>query len=388
MSTVLRRPRPLVHRRAPFVVGVDEALRAGIALLEAGRPEEARHVFEQVRISVPDHPTALTMLASIAFRTGEDALGEAYVERAIGALRRGLGAAPDSPGLLAPLVNLLLARGRDGEAAELAPRLQLPLAPIRMDPATFAARRERARARGLPPVLVVTVPKSASETIWNRLTEGLRLPRTHVSLGLFPHCLLLPARVRAFAAGGISAKEHILPTRHNLRVLAEAGIRRLVVHLRDPRQCVLSWAHFVAGDVSRRKLGPLWRDTVPPKRVLDAGTAAVLDWCLERVLPLHLDFVRRWLAVAGAPDRAGLPEVRFTTFEDFLASPDRHMRQLLEAFDIPADLFDEAAAAEAADVHRRRGEAEEWRRAFDRRQLRRIAGLWDAGLGARFGWPP
>lgn len=350
----VRRPR---LRRLPHIVGVDEALRAATRRLDAGRLAAARHLLEQVRVSVPDHPTALTLLASIAFREGEDDLGEAYRERAIEALFGALRCRPEAPGLLAPLVNLLLSVGRDAEAEALARRLRLPFNPIRMEQGEFRRRWERARARRLPPVLLVTVPKSASETVWSRLSEGLRLPRAHLSLGLFPHCLLLPDRLQAFARGGIAAKEHIRPTRHHLRALAETGVRRLVVHLRDPRQCLLSWAHFVLEDVSRRRLGPLWRDTVPPKTVLDAGIAAVLDWCLDHVLPLHVAFVRDWLVAAR--EREG-PEIRFTTFEDFRAEPDGLLAALLEWFGVdPAD-FDAAAAAAALDPD----------------------------LAARFGWPP
>lgn len=380
-GTVRRLRRPCL----PYRVGIDEALRAATKLLDAGRVAEARHLFEQVRVSAPDHPTALTLLASIAFREGEERLGEAYRERAIESLRAGLENDPDAPGLLAPLVNLLLAAGRDTEAEPLAARLRLPFNPIRMDGREFHQRWQQARSRGLPPVLLVTVPKSASETVWSRLSDGLRLPRAHLSLGLFPHCLLLPARVRAFAEGGMAAKEHILPTPHNLRALAAAGVERLVVHLRDPRQCLLSWAHFVLDSVARRRLGPLWRDTVPPKRVLDAGLAAVLDWCIGQVLPHHLRFVRAWLGVATAGTG---PRIRFTTFEQFLADPDGHLARLLAWFGVDPALCDRAAAGRAADVHRRRGEAEEWRRVLDRDQRRRLASLWDAELAERFGWSP
>ena len=371
--------------RLPHRLGLDEALRAGFALLEAGRLAEARHLFEQVRLSAPHHPTALVMLAVIAFRVGEDALAEVYLEEALAVYRDQLRQAPGAPGLLAPLVNLLLAKGREEEAERLARTLELDLNPIRCEPGDFLAAWRRARARGLPTLLLVTLPKSASETIWNRLAAGLGLPTTHLSLGLFPHCCLLPSRLRRAAVGGLSAKEHILPSTHNLESLREVGLTRLLVHLRDPRQAVLSWAHFVSGDVAHRRMGAVWRSTVPPRAVLERGFPAVLDWCIDRVLPLYVRFAEAWVARA---DKADSPwRVRILTFERFLREPTAYMEEVLEHFAIDPALFDSEAAAAAASFHQRRGRPDEWREVFTRAQKARARRILPAELCERFGWP-
>ncbi len=384
MSMQPRRRPPLRAAPRPHQVPLGHALRAGFALLEAGRLAEARHLFEQLRLSAPDHPTALTMLSVIAFRLGEDALGEAYRERAIAVYRGHLQQAPGEPGLLAPLVNLLLAKGLEREAEACSRELELALNPIRSDTAAFCARWRSARARGLPTLLLVTMPKSASETIWNRVAAGLDLPQTHLSLGLFPHCCLLASRMRQARQGGLTSKEHILPTAHNLALLWEHGIDRLVVHLRDPRQAVLSWAHFVQEDVAQRRMGAIWRSTVPPRAVLDRGFEAVLDWCIDTVLPRFVDFARAWGECAG--QGGNLPRIRILTYERFLADPGDYMEVLLGHFDIPAETFDAQAAAAAASVHLRQGRVDEWRTVFTRAQRARVNRLVTAELCRRFGW--
>ncbi len=376
--------RPLRRAPGPHRMLVNDALRAAFALLEAGRVEDARQLFEQIRLSAPEHPTALTMLSVVHFRLGEKALGEAYLQQAIETYERHLEKAPRDPGLLAPLVNLLLAAGRETEAEQRSRQLELELNPIRATAEEFCRAWRHAKARRLPLLLLVTVPKSASETIWNRLARGLGLPQTHLSLGLFPHCCLIGSRLRQATAGGMTSKEHILPTRHNLEMLQSYGIDHLIVHLRDPRQAVLSWTHFVIDDVSRRRMGAIWRSTVPPRSVLDGGFASVLDWSIEHVLPRYVDFARRWATLADGP--SGRLRVRLLSYERFLEDPDGYVDEVLEHFSIPERLYDRRAAAAAASVHLRKGRRDEWRDVFTRRQRQRADALLDAELCARFGW--
>jgi len=363
--------------RAPLTV--EQALMAAHAQQRAGALDPARAIYERVLTLAPRHPRALTMLGTIAYQQGDEALGDAYIERAIEVLE---GVAGEDAGQAAGLANLLLARGRTSEALTLLAGLELPLNPIRATPEAFAERRAGAQAAGRPAMLITTVPKSASESIWNRLAAGLGLAQSHVSIGLFPDCALVPARVRDLAAGGIIAKEHIAPTPYNLDSLRAAGIDRLVVHLRDPRQATLSWAHFVRDDVGKRPLGPIWRKIVPPARVLEAGLEAVVDWCVEHYLPRLIDFARDWAEVQAKP--AGGLAVRCLSFEQYVANEAAYLREVLDLYDLDQAGF--AAETRAETVHWRKGETAEWRSVFTAAQRRRAQRQMPAGLAGRFGW--
>jgi hypothetical protein len=228
------------------------------------------------------------------------------------------------------------------------------------------------------------MPKSASESIWNRLAEGLGLAQSNVSIGLFPDCALVPHRVGLFASGGVIAKEHIRPTEHNLRVLRTHGIARIVVHLRDPRQATLSWAHFVRDDIARRPLAPIWRRIVPPPRVLQRGLEATIDWCLEHYLPLLMGFIEGWVAMAHDP-RADLA-VRCLTFEQFRLAPEHYLSEVLAFYGIERGRL--ALDAEAEVVHLRKGALDEWRGVFTRAQRRRASAAIPGRLAEAFGWRP
>lgn len=363
---------------------VDDAFVRARTLQGEGKLDEAIVIYEQILLRFPQHSDSLTLLASASYQRGNDIQGEAYVNRAIEAQRYILQRLPDAPTAWAPLANLLLAKGAQQEAESICARLNLPLNSIRSDRTAFFNRRNEAMLAGLPPMLITTLPKSASESIWNRFAEGLGLAQSHISIGLFPDCCILGPRAADFAQGGVISKEHVAATEHNLKMLRQAGIRRVLVHLRDPRQAVVSWAHFVRDDVSMRLLAPIWRKIVPPASVLAKDLDAVVDWSVEHYLKLQMDWIRTWIAAEGGEEA---PEILFLDFESFKRDPDDYFDRVLAFFRIAPGAFDRTRGAQAEDVHLRRGETEEWRSVLSRAQQARALEIMTPELCARFGWP-
>lgn len=363
---------------------VDQAFVRGRTLQSEGQLDEAIRIYEQILLRFPQHSDSLTLLASASYQRGDDIQGDAYVNRAIEAQRYILQRLPDAPTAWAPLANLLLARGQQEEAESICRNLRLPLNSIRADRQTFLNRRNAAMLSGLPPMLITTLPKSASESIWNRLAEGLGLAQSHLSIGLFPDCCILGPRVQEFAQGGVVSKEHVPASKHNLEMLRAAGIRRTLVHLRDPRQAVVSWAHFVSSDVSMRLLAPIWRKIVPPASLLAQGLSAVIDWSVEHYLKLQVEWVQGWVKAAEAETEG--PEILFLDFEGFRRDPDDYLAQVLAFFRVAPDAFDPERGAAAEDIHLRRGDTDEWRQALSKAQQDRALEIMTPELCRRFGW--
>ncbi len=371
--------------RAPETkLSVEQAFAWAYERQKTGALDEARPVYEHILGTLPHHGRSLTMLASIAYQTGHDVQADAYLDRAIGLHRADVDRNPANSGAQAQLVNLLLARGRDTEAEHFAEHLSLELVPVRATPEAFQRRRAAAQDRGLPPILINTIPKSASESIWNKLAEGLGLAQAHISIGLFPDCTIIPSRIGMLSRGGLITKEHLPANRYNLKMLSGHGIDRLVFHVRDPRQATLSWAHFVRDDVSSRLLGPLWRKIVPPAHVVCGDMSEVIDWCLDSYLPLLIDFLARWREVQADP---GQPlSVQFMSFETFRIDPDHYFDEVLDFYGIARDDF--AAEAEAEVVHLRKGQLDEWRGVFTEAQRHRAWELIPQDIAEAFGWQP
>lgn len=350
----------------------------------SGDLSQAKRAYGEVLALIPHHADALTMLGSIAYQEGDDLQAEAYLERAIAIYGAVVAQMPGQLRARGPLVNLLLARGRIEEAQSHADALELPVNPVRATPQEFMRRIRFGRENGLPPILINTVPKSASESIWNRLAEGLYMGQGHISLGLFPDCCVLPARVRFAQQGGFITKEHIAATPYNLAALSQNGLSRVVCHLRDPRQATLSWAHFVRDDVSMRMMAPIWRKIVPPASLPRDDIEAFVDWSIDHYLPHLVDFVRGWIAVEQAPDAA--VQVLFMTFEQFRTAPESYFEQILSFYDIDPAAY--RSDAEAKVVHLRKGQVDEWREAMSSAQRKRAWKAIPKDMAARFGWEP
>ncbi len=373
---------PQTRRVSDKTFSIPEAMDFARRRHQAGALSEARRFYELVLESESNHTDALTLLASILYRTGEEGDAEALLERAIDLYRNTLRDAGADFGPLAALVNLLLARGRVGEAERRAQLLNLPVLPVRATEQEFLARREAAMGAGLPLVVLTTLPKSASESIWNQLAEGLQAAQCHLSIGLFPDCCLIPSRVHFGAPGGIVAKEHFAASNHNLETLAEFGIDRIVVNLRDPRQVTLSWVHFVREDISQRLLAPIWRKIVPPSKILDEPLETQIDWALDSFMPLLIEFARDWIAADRDQNRP--LKALFLSFEEFRADPVAYAHKVVDFYDLPRDRFAQAADFEV--VHLRKGLTDEWRSVFTPEQQARAWDRIPEDLARTMGW--
>ena len=160
----------------PQRMAVDQAFAQAQACHAAGQLNDAKAAFERILTETPDHPQALTMLASIYYRLGRDSQADAYLDRAINVYRAVLVEAPNMQRLRAGYVNLLLARDRVAEAESEIRSLLMPLVPMRADPAEFERMRRQGQEKKLPPILVQIAARSRPVlTNWLR---GVRPPRS------------------------------------------------------------------------------------------------------------------------------------------------------------------------------------------------------------------
>ncbi len=349
-----------------------------------GRLLQARQGYQEVVLANPQYAEAHAMLASIDYREGSIPSAERHLARAVEACRAAAERQPGNPGLRASLANLLLAQGANAGAEQELQNLSLPLNPIRADPEEFERRRQSRIDERMPSILISSLPKSASESIWNKLAQGLDYAQCYFSVGLFPDCTAIPGRVSEAGRGGVIVKEHLAPTAHNLRALAQADWDRVIVHLRDPRQATLSWLHFARDDINRRLMAPLWRKIVPPAAVLQGPLSEQIDWGLEHYMPLLLKFAQDWHAVEAMSSQ--VPSVLFLDFELFRRHPEAYFARVLDFCGIDRTCF--ADEVEAEVVHLRKGLIEEWRQVFTTRQAQRAWAMISGDLAERFAWQP
>lgn len=222
--------------------------------------------------------------------------------------------------------------------------------------AGFAERQREAIGRGLPSILISTLPKSGSLFILNTLRAGLGVPHCALSyIGLFAD--LIPRRVRAFSRGGAVAVEHIFPTERDLALLRDAGLRRLVFHTRDVRQVALSFVHHTLSD----EVDTLPRQKLTRRRADAARDQELFEIIYRGKLAEWLAFLDQWAAFLETDHGF---EIRLTTFDELTGDEEGFFRGVLRFFGVPETAFDWSVLGRSKQEragHFRRGDKNEWR---------------------------
>ncbi|MGE3521021.1 MAG: tetratricopeptide repeat protein, partial [Vicinamibacterales bacterium] len=322
----------------------DPAAWAGLgdALLRQQRPADAVSAFRNAAILAPQSPDAWLGLGRSLAASGDAAGARRAFFRC---LSIDLATAAERRGLADALTEFVLFGG------------YLP----DLDPATMAPRH--------PGIFIASLPKSGTVFLQSALCKGLgKRPVAVPSGGLFPNVTIAQSAIeRLHETGGIYVI-HCAPSAYNRREIHHR-LDRLVVHVRDPRQALLSWAHFLPQVI--RNIDPVYRHHYELPADYDAlPFPAQLDWQIEHHLPHIVAFIAGWTAFAD--DVACRTRVLFTTQEEMARDQDAFFRRLLSFHDIPESAFEFPEAPRVGSDNFRSGEVDEWREAFNPDQRERM----------------
>ena len=173
-------------------------------------------------------------------------------------------------------------------------------------------QRYRARRRDIPGIILNTLPKSASVYILSKLSGGLKIPHRYIHIGRFPDNLIVPDLTKELARGGMIAQSHFPAKGHNLVTLQRCGIDRIIVHVRDPRQAMLSWVHHVIKRRSRQHPELVGIDVLPPESYFSLPLTDLITWHIENYLPVQIKWIEDWLD--ASEDSMWNVKVRFTKY--------------------------------------------------------------------------
>lgn len=234
------------------------------------------------------------------------------------------------------------------------------------------AREERIAA-GLPSVAFIPQGKSGSVTLGTVFTNGFRLPCVAYSLVTRR---VIPSWAKDYARGGAAYVTHLYPESVNISRLKESGISKVIVHVRDPRQALLSFVHHIDRypmDFPQLNNDDYRRLTLNKK----------IDVVFDEWYPVTVDWIEGWAKAAGEMD------ILFSTFEEFRTSPQSVVERYLAYYGGDRSWFDSSTVFshdEKTDYHFRRGEIDEWRRVFSPEQIERVNGALSEEVRLLFGW--
>ncbi len=242
---------------------------------------------------------------------------------------------------------------------------------------------EQARGRGLPGLPVVTMPRSGTQFLGNNLALVYRHRPVPTGCGMFPDVRLIPARLRTQAAGGLMSTDHTAPVAANLDALAEAGITRLCLVVRDPRQATLSRLNQLA--TANDDMRTFLRVAPPlpfPEAWESLSFADKAAWFGDHWLPVLVRWLTDWLTVADADPRF---RVHVTAFEAMRAAPRDAINAMLAFAGASCRLKATLAPHSGDHYHASAGDA--WRTTLPAGLAARWAAGVPAALCRRFGWP-
>jgi Sulfotransferase domain len=185
---------------------------------------------------------------------------------------------------------------------------------------------------GFRPVVLITLPKSGSMYLYHTLRLSYDLVTSQHFGGEFPHVELNRNLVSELLNSHKAISQtHIGPSHHNLAVL-DHYFDLAVIHVRDPRQALLSWVHSIVN---------LMQNSAIDHKIFgfesgyfDLPLSARIDREIDRFYPAMIDWLTAW---ANVIDHQLDHSCNFivTHFEDMAKDPPAAARHIADAFGLP-----------------------------------------------------
>lgn len=231
-------------------------------------------------------------------------------------------------------------------------------------------------------IFVNTLPKSGSVYIVNCLKKNLShkgYSFIRISKDRFHDDYLNTSLLSHIKNKKYLSQEHVDASETNLRILKKA-LPKFVLHLRDPRQAMLSWVHHVEKVQLNHKF--LWsEDICPPEEYFTWPFEEKIDWQIEHYLSACVDWIEEW---CNAIDSGGL-DILVTTFEEMKQDQDAFFKRILKFYNLNTPDF-QTIPFQPGKNHHRKGSVDEWKIVCTPNQIARINEMVSDELLERFGW--
>jgi hypothetical protein len=246
-------------------------------------------------------------------------------------------------------------------------------------------------SRDIPPILISTISKSGSTFLPRVLCDRLVIPSTKifVEIAEHHHRELMPAALKKFATGGVLCRQHFHPDERVLRQLSEAGIDRILFHIRDPRQALISWVFYMES-VLRKHTAPCGSVMgISPFQYGRMNLEQKIDFHIDRFFVRTMDLIEAWLDAKQA--RPYGVRIRFTRFEDMVNHPQAFFDEVLAFFGVRENRFFSTSWRVFRQVLKRRpalkkrsGKKDEWKSILTPAQQQKVTALTPSRVRALF----
>ncbi|MCG8524786.1 MAG: sulfotransferase domain-containing protein [Opitutales bacterium] len=220
-----------------------------------------------------------------------------------------------------------------------------------------------------PLLFLNTLPKSGSIFLWDQFAKILSVEQQRITVasGTFPDDLVVPEKVDYAKSIGAVAQAHVRATHKNLTLLDYCSVDKTVIHLRDPRQAILSWTHHVDRLKKTEEFHLLKMiEPIIPNEYFEWSLSDKISFQIENMLPVFVSWIDDWMTFLKS-DKCDHSKVVLVSYEQFKSDQTGYFRKILKHFGFTHDLQDALVPSPSeGQLHFRKGKVDEWRNVFEK----------------------
>jgi tetratricopeptide (TPR) repeat protein len=369
-------------------------IEAGDLLFKSGQMEEAITYYEKAVAIQPDlwqaHVQLEAAIRLSGAETKKDSKGNVLfnqvsydlkrpaLDKLVACCRRMVETFPESPQASFKLANAFLAQ--DG---------CFDKSVYYFHQANQLKGRQRRREGGCGLMFMATLPRCGTGYTLRSLRSGLGVesaPRFHTSTGWFPHLTLsLPSfALTDEPVPDAVIQEHIPANPENMLVL-NLCIDRIIVQVRDPRQGLLSFLHYVKYLRHTNNIEGVLEARLP-ENYFSLSLEKQIDWQIEHYWIPHTTYwINSWIEAQKNP--LFYPKIMFTTHEQLVADSKAFFETILDFYEIDRSRFKfpEKPVFEEK-THMRKGSVDEWKTVLTDKQKEKASSMIPAHFKKLFAW--
>ena len=174
-------------------------------------------------------------------------------------------------------------------------------------------------------------------------------------------------------------QEHIDASAENIRILGNY-LPKFVLHLRDPRQAMLSWLYHV--EENKTNHYGVWSDDICPSiEYFSWSLEKKIDWQIENYLPQLVQWIQQWVNIINSKKF----DILVTRYEDLVENPELFFENILKFYNLQ-DTKTILTKPEKNKWHFRKGQIDEWKTVLNSKQIIRMHELIPIDLLEYFSW--
>lgn len=247
-----------------------------------------------------------------------------------------------------------------------------------------------------PAIFLCALPKSGSLYLSINIATNMSIRRFTPGNEVFLlQDTLNIDKFNEFVQGGCISHSHIPATPFNCALIDE-NLDRMILHIRDPRQALLSYFNFMeprikseisaAPVVAKDPYGTIWRfqkETYTSKNWFQLSTSDKISVLIDGLYVDLLKWLDGWLQ---AVPRFKHTKILITSHSELIRDDCALFNRVIEFYGFSPELFLYRAIEKSAKHNFRLGSHDEWRRVFDPTQQKKVTDMLPHEWRERFGW--